>query len=81
MKIQLIRNATMRLNFGSTGILTDPLFAAKYTLRAYAGKSRNPLVDLPMPPAEAIAGVDVILLSPSDQTLGGYEYQTGDSWA
>jgi L-ascorbate metabolism protein UlaG (beta-lactamase superfamily) len=38
MKIQLIRNATMRLNFGSTGILTDPLFVAKYTLRSYAGK-------------------------------------------
>jgi len=63
MKIQLIRNATMRLNFGSTGILTDPLFAAKYTLRSYAGKSRNPLVDLPMPLAEALAGVDDSALS------------------
>ena len=63
MKLQLIRNATMRLNFGSTGILTDPFFAAKYTLRSYVGKSRNPLVDLPMPPAEALAGVDLILLS------------------
>jgi L-ascorbate metabolism protein UlaG (beta-lactamase superfamily) len=63
MKMQLIRNATMRLNFGPVCILTDPLFAEKKTLRSFAGKSPNPLVDLPMSPAEALAGVDLILLS------------------
>jgi L-ascorbate metabolism protein UlaG (beta-lactamase superfamily) len=63
MKIQLIRNATMRIRFGSICILTDPLFAEKHALRSYAGKSRNPLVELPISPSEALAGVDMILLS------------------
>ena len=63
MKIQLIRNATMRLNYASIGILTDPLFAAKHTLSSYAGKSRNPLVDLPMSPPEVLVDVDMVLLS------------------
>jgi L-ascorbate metabolism protein UlaG (beta-lactamase superfamily) len=63
MKMQLIRNATMRLNFGSVHILTDPLFAEKHTLRSFAGRSRNPLVELPMSPAEVLAGVDMVLLS------------------
>lgn len=63
MKIQLIRNATMRIHFGSICILTDPLFAEKHTLRSYAGKSRNPLVGLPISSSEALAGVDMILLS------------------
>lgn len=61
--MQLIRNATMRLNFGPICILTDPLFAEKHTLRSFAGKSPNPLVDLPMSPVEVLAGVDMILLS------------------
>ena len=63
MKMQLIRNATMRLNYASIGILTDPLFAAKHTLSSYAGKSRNPLVDLPMSPPEVLVDVDMVLLS------------------
>jgi L-ascorbate metabolism protein UlaG (beta-lactamase superfamily) len=53
----------MRINFGSVCILTDPLFAEKHALRSYAGKSRNPLVGLPISASEALAGVDMILLS------------------
>ena len=63
MRMQLIRNATMRFNFGPICILTDPLFAEKHALRSFAGKSPNPLVDLPISPSEALAGVHMILLS------------------
>lgn len=63
MKMQLIRNATMRFHFGPICILTDPFFAERHTLRSYAGKSLSPLVDLPLSPLEVLAGIDMILLS------------------
>lgn len=63
MKMQLIRNATVRLNFGLACILTDPLFAQKHTMPSFAGKSRNPLIDLPISLSEALMHVDMILLS------------------
>jgi len=63
MKMRLIRNATVRFTFGSVNILTDTLFAAKHTMPSFAGKSRNPLVDLPISPLEALMDIDMILLS------------------
>jgi L-ascorbate metabolism protein UlaG (beta-lactamase superfamily) len=45
MKMQLIRNATVRLSFGLACILTDPLFAQKHTMPSFAGKSRNQAVE------------------------------------
>ncbi len=63
MRLQLIRNATLRLTYHGQLILIDPYFAPKHTLPAYADKSLNPLVDLPMPPAEIVAGVQAIIVS------------------
>ena len=63
MRVQLIRNATMRWTYAGHRFLTDPYFAAKHTWPPLAGKSPNPQVDLPVPPAAILAGVETILIS------------------
>ncbi|MHC1781825.1 MAG: MBL fold metallo-hydrolase [Anaerolineaceae bacterium] len=63
MKIQLIRNATMRLEYGGRLFLTDPYLADKLTLPSYRGISKNPLVDLPIPAEQVIAGVEAVIVS------------------
>jgi len=63
MKIQTIRNATMRIAYLGHVILTDPFFAEKHTLRSFGGEVKNPLVDLPIPVGEILAGVEMILIS------------------
>jgi L-ascorbate metabolism protein UlaG (beta-lactamase superfamily) len=63
MKIQLIRNATMRLTYGGQVFLTDPYLADKLTLPSYRGVSKNPLVDLPIPAEEVVAGIEAVIVS------------------
>jgi L-ascorbate metabolism protein UlaG (beta-lactamase superfamily) len=63
MKIQLIRNATMKFYYGRLCVLTDPYLAPKHTLPPYAGKSANPCVDLPIPLSDVLSGVQMTLLS------------------
>jgi len=63
MQLQLIRNATMRLTYGGRLLLTDPFLAAKHSLPSFAGISPNPLVDLPGPLEEIVAGVELLLVS------------------
>jgi L-ascorbate metabolism protein UlaG (beta-lactamase superfamily) len=63
MQLQLIRNATLRLTYHQQVILIDPYFAPKHTLPSYADKSPNPLIDLPLPAAEIIKGVQAIIVS------------------
>jgi len=63
MKIQLIRNATMKLTYAGQTILTDPMFSAKDTLDPFAGVARNPTVELPHPIEEILDGVDGVLVS------------------
>lgn len=63
MHLQLIRNATLRLEYGGRTLLVDPYLAAKHSLPSYADKSPNPLVDLPLDPAAVIAGVEAAIVS------------------
>ena len=63
MKIQLIRNATMRVEYHGHLFVCDPYLASKFSRPSYTGKSFNPLVDLPCSPEEVIAGAEFILLS------------------
>jgi L-ascorbate metabolism protein UlaG (beta-lactamase superfamily) len=63
MQIQSIRNATMRIQYHGHLFVCDPYLADKLTRPSYAGKSLNPLVDLPMPATEVIAGAEFFLLS------------------
>jgi L-ascorbate metabolism protein UlaG (beta-lactamase superfamily) len=63
MKIQSIRNATMRLEYHGNLIVCDPYLADKFTRPSYTGKSLNPLVNLPFPAKDVIAGADFFILS------------------
>ncbi len=63
MRLQLIRNATLRLNYGGQRILIDPYLAPKHSRPSFTGRSFNPLVDLPIPPEEVVAGIDLAIVS------------------
>jgi len=63
MKIQLIRNATMKITYAGKTILTDPMFSKKDSLEPFAGIARNPTVELPFDPNEIINGIDAVLVS------------------
>ena len=63
MQIRLIRSATMRLVYAGRVIITDPYLAARHAMPSYTGASPNPLVGLPIPPAEALNGVELAVIS------------------
>jgi L-ascorbate metabolism protein UlaG (beta-lactamase superfamily) len=63
MQFRLIRSATLRLTYGGREILTDPFFAPKHSMRSFAGISRNPIVDLPVSPEEAVSGAELVIVS------------------
>ena len=63
MKLQLIRNATLRLEYAGSTMLIDPLLGSKHSYPAYVGIEDNPTVDLPIPPSDVLSGVDLILIS------------------
>ncbi|MBA3824520.1 MAG: MBL fold metallo-hydrolase [Ktedonobacterales bacterium] len=63
MQLRLIRNATMVWDYAGQRILTDPYFAPKFSLPSYSGRSPSPIVELPLTPAQILAGVDLVLLS------------------
>ena len=63
MKIQLIRNASLKIWINNKVILVDPMLGDKYSIPSFGGKSKNPTVDLPISIEEAIEGVDMVLLT------------------
>jgi L-ascorbate metabolism protein UlaG (beta-lactamase superfamily) len=63
MKLQLIRNATLKLSYAGQTILIDPYLAPRHSLPSYTGRSENPLVDLPLTIEQILEGVDVVIVS------------------
>lgn len=63
MKIQLIRNATMKITYGGRTILTDPMLAPKGDFRAFAGIARNPTIGLPVQIDEIVKCIESIVVS------------------
>jgi len=63
MKIQLIRNATMKITYAGRTFLTDPMLAPKDAIVPFAGIARNPTIDLPFPTEEIVTGIDRIMIS------------------
>ncbi|MBA3009184.1 MAG: MBL fold metallo-hydrolase [Proteobacteria bacterium] len=63
MKIQQIRNATLKISFAGKTILTDPMLLEKHGIASFAGKQRNPVVELPIPAEDVIRGVEMVLIS------------------
>lgn len=63
MDLRLIRNATLRLDYAGHRLLVDPFLAPRHSRPSYTGRSPNPLVDLPDPPATVVAGAELTIVS------------------
>jgi L-ascorbate metabolism protein UlaG (beta-lactamase superfamily) len=63
MKIQLIRNATMKITYAGRTILTDPMLGPKGEFKAFAGIARNPTIGLPFQIEDIVAGIQGIVIS------------------
>ena len=63
MKLQLIRNATLRVNYAWKEFVIDPFLAPLHSIESFAGVSPNPTVDLPCAPGEVVDGVDMVIVS------------------
>jgi L-ascorbate metabolism protein UlaG (beta-lactamase superfamily) len=63
MNLQLIRNATLRLQYAGRTILIDPDLAAKHSRPSFTGRSPNPIVDLPVPLDTIVNGLDLLIVS------------------
>lgn len=67
MNIQLIRNATVRIEYAGKVFLVDPFLAAKGAYPPFPNSIRqnqnNPLNELPFSIEEIIAGVDAVILT------------------
>jgi L-ascorbate metabolism protein UlaG (beta-lactamase superfamily) len=66
MDLTLVRNATLLVDMGGRRLLVDPSLdpaGARPPIPNTASPQRNPLVDLPRPAAELVAGVDAVLVS------------------
>ena len=63
MKLTLIRSATLKLEYGGTCFLIDPAFSDKLTGPSFAGKSKNPLIDLTMSKEKILEGVGMVIVS------------------
>ena len=63
MRIRLLRNATQRLSYAGASWLLDPYLAPRFSRPSFTGASPNPLVELPCPPEEVVAGIDAAIVS------------------
>ncbi len=63
MKIQQIRNATMKLTYAGKILLTDPYLAVQHSMVSYRGEQWSPLVELPFSISDVLNGVEMILIS------------------
>ena len=63
MKIQLIRNATMKISYAGRTLLTDPMLSPKGDFKSFAGIARNPTIELPLQIKEIVDGVEGVVVS------------------
>lgn len=62
MKIQQIRNATVKISFAGKNFLVDPMFAPMNFFPPLQNK-RWPLAPLPLPPQDIIKDVDALIIT------------------
>lgn len=66
VRFQLVRNATAIIRYGGKTLLLDPFLSPAGALPAFNNTPNprpNPLVELPMPTAQVVAGIDATLLT------------------
>lgn len=67
VQMQQIRNATVKITYGETTFLVDPMLAKKGAYPGFDGtyrsELRNPLIELPMSAQDVLAGVDAVIVT------------------
>lgn len=67
VQVQLIRNATVKIDFAGTTFLVDPMLSSKGTFPGFEGtyrsELRNPLVDLPFSADEVLKSVEAVVVT------------------
>ena len=63
MKLQLFRNATLKLDYAGRTVLIDPYLAPKHSLPSFTGRSPNPMTDLPASIEEILKDVELVVVS------------------
>lgn len=63
MKLQLFRNATLKLDYAGRTVLIDPYLAPKHSLPSFTGRSPNPMVELPAKIDDILKGVELVIVS------------------
>lgn len=63
MKLQLLRNATLKLDYAGSTVLIDPFFAPKHSRPSFTDRSPNPMTDLQVSTDEILDGVELVLVS------------------
>ncbi|ATU91673.1 MBL fold metallo-hydrolase [Phyllobacterium zundukense] len=63
MKLQFLRNATLKLDYAGLTILIDPDFGPKHSRPSFTGRSPNPMTELPITTNEILDGVELVLVS------------------
>ncbi|WP_442583953.1 hypothetical protein ACSBOB_27420 [Mesorhizobium sp. ASY16-5R] len=58
MHLQLLRNATLKLNYAGRTVLIDPDFGPKHSRPSFTGRSPNPMVELPESIGTILRSVD-----------------------
>lgn len=61
--VQLIRSATLKLNYAGRTFVVDPMLSAKGEFRSFAGVEKNPTVPLPLPVEEIKKNVEFVLVT------------------
>jgi L-ascorbate metabolism protein UlaG (beta-lactamase superfamily) len=63
MQLELIRNATLKINYGGHLLLIDPYFAPRHSLPSFTGRSPNPMTELPGSIDDILQGVELVIVS------------------
>lgn len=61
--LQLVRNATLLIEYGGKKILVDPMLSPKGAIESWAGIQTNPTVDLTLPVNEIVKDVDLAMVT------------------
>jgi L-ascorbate metabolism protein UlaG (beta-lactamase superfamily) len=63
VRLTLVRNATQRLELAGRTLLLDPDLAPRGSRPSFTGRAENPLVDLPSPAEQVVAGAEAVVVS------------------
>lgn len=63
--VQLVRNATLIIDYAGKKILVDPMLASKGSMVSWAGIQKNPTVELTMPVEDILKDINLVIVTHS----------------